>query len=107
MRDVRGPAVSRNRLAKDSATARATLDELCAKDVLEACAELASVILPSGTPVDRSRARELLTRTCDRKHAQACEFLKVHAAIPGLSFGARGVGKTTARCPSPPTHRRV
>jgi TPR repeat protein len=69
-------------MPKDSAAAQAALTELCTRDAIDACAELALIILPSGTPADRSRARELLTRACNGKHAQACEFLKSLPQLP-------------------------
>jgi TPR repeat protein len=65
-----------NGVTKDSAKAQATLTSLCADSVLEACTQLALLVVPGGTPSDLARGRELLTKACDGKHERACELLK-------------------------------
>ena len=61
---------------QNEAKAQATLSQLCQEGVLEACTQLALLIVPGGRPPDLARARELLTKACDGKHAHACEMLK-------------------------------
>ena len=71
-----------NGIPKDAAKAQATLTELCTDGVLEACTQLAVLIVPGGTAADLTRARELLTKACDGKHARACELLKSMPKAP-------------------------
>jgi TPR repeat protein len=61
---------------QDEAKARASLSQLCQEDVLEACMQLAVLIVPGGKPADIAHARELLTKACDGKHERACALLK-------------------------------
>ena len=74
---ARGTGVIQN-----EAKAQATLERLCQEGVLEACTQLAVLIAPSRTPADMARARELLTKACDGKHARACEMLKSMPKAP-------------------------
>ena len=71
-----------NGVAPNMAKAQATLGQLCTDDVLEACTQLAVLIVPGGTAADLARARELLTQACDGKHARACEMLKSMPKAP-------------------------
>jgi TPR repeat protein len=71
-----------NGVTKDSAKAQATLTSLCADNVLEACTQLAILVVPGGTPADLARGRELLTKACDGKHERACELLKSMPKAP-------------------------
>ena len=74
---ARGTGVIQN-----EAKAQATLERLCQEGVLEACTQLAVLVAPSRTPADMARARELLTKACDGKHARACEMLKSMSTAP-------------------------
>lgn len=62
-------------VTKDAAKAQATLTQICTDGMLEACAQLAVVIVAGGTPGDIARARELLTKACEGKHERACAML--------------------------------
>ena len=53
-----------------------TLNELCAGGLLEACTQLAILIVPGGKSADLARGRELLTKACDGQYRRACELLK-------------------------------
>jgi TPR repeat protein len=66
-------------VVKDPARAQATLGGLCDQDVGEACTELALLIVPEGRSADLTRARQLLSKGCDRKDTRACELL---ASLP-------------------------
>jgi len=68
---------------KDAAKAKATLDALCTEDVMEACVQLARVIVNDGPSADLARARELLAKACDAKHERACQLLKSLPKRPG------------------------
>lgn len=61
---------------KDAVKSQAALTQLCTDGMPEACAQLALQIVAGGTAADVTRARELLTKACDGRHAPACELLK-------------------------------
>ncbi len=56
--------------------AHATLGQLCSDNVLEACTQLAVLVVNRRTTADLARGRELLTKACDAKHERACGILK-------------------------------
>ncbi len=74
---ARGTGVIQN-----EAKAQATLSQLCPEGVLEACTQLALLGRAWRPPADMARARELLTKACDGKHARACEMLKSMPRAP-------------------------
>ena len=71
-----------NGVIQNEAKAQATLAQLCQDGILEACTQLALLIVPGGRPADIARARELLTKACDGKHRGACEMLKSMPKAP-------------------------
>ena len=71
-----------NGVIQNEAKAQATLQQLCQDGALEACTQLALLIVPGGRPADMARARELLTKACDGKHAHACEMLRSMPKAP-------------------------
>jgi TPR repeat protein len=48
----------------------------CERGAVEACTQLGVLLAAGGAPADVTRARELLTRSCESKSVRACELLK-------------------------------
>ena len=69
-------AQGRGGITRDVDAARKTLDAACANDQWDACTNLAWLLASLPKP-DFTRAREVLTRSCDAKFAPACERLKL------------------------------
>lgn len=67
-------AQGRGGVVKDMDAARKTLEQACASDQWDACANLAWLLTSLPRP-DVDRARQVLTRACDAKFAPACERL--------------------------------
>jgi tetratricopeptide (TPR) repeat protein len=61
---------------KDEAKGMAILEPLCHGEVPEACVPIATVLLTKSDPPNRTRARELLDKSCRAGAAEACDLLK-------------------------------
>jgi tetratricopeptide (TPR) repeat protein len=61
---------------KDEAKGMAILEPLCHGEVPEACVPIATVLLTKGDPPNRTRARELLDKSCRAGATEACDLLK-------------------------------
>jgi TPR repeat protein len=61
---------------QNDAKAQMTLSQLCDDNVIEACTQLAVMILQRPTSAETTRARELLTKACNAKDERSCDILK-------------------------------
>jgi TPR repeat protein len=54
----------------------ATLQSVCDEGQFDGCTQLSVLLAAKNRPADIARARQLLTKACEAKHAPACDLLK-------------------------------
>jgi TPR repeat protein len=63
-------------MVKNEAAGMATLQSVCDEGQFDGCTQLAGLLAAKNRPADIARARQLLTKACEAKHAPACDLLK-------------------------------
>jgi TPR repeat protein len=63
-------------MVKNEAAGMATLQSVCDEGQFDGCTQLAGLLAAKNRPSDIHRARQLLTKACEAKHAPACDLLK-------------------------------
>ena len=65
-----------NGIPKDEARASSTFEQLCNGGLLESCTQWAVLLASRPQNPDLSRARQLLSKSCDGGFTQACDLMK-------------------------------